>query len=145
MPYSISIESYRGGQCPLQAFFGFFLPVLRQYSFQHTGPFHISSIVETKALRETQILSQCLTFKPHLTLSQTTCLQYKSFENTVSKGEIYSSRAISPFHRVLSTPFWITFCQYQSNLKLSSANSFSLEESRICHLRKGLFVVCKYF
>ena len=34
-------------------------------------------------------------------------------------------------------PIWSTFLPFSSNLKLSSANSFSLEGSRICHLGKG--------
>ena len=59
------------------------------------------------------------------------CLQYKSFENTMEKGEIahdvshsvfYPSREILP---------------YSSNLKLSSANSFNLEEFKICRSGKG--------
>ena len=33
--------------------------------------------------------------------------------------------------------FLRTFCHFLSNLKLSSANSFSLEESKICRLGKG--------
>ena len=56
-----------------------------------------------------------------------TCLQYKSFENT---------RAISPFSTVFSIHFG-NFLLYSSKLKLSSANSFGLEESKICRLRKG--------
>ena len=32
---------------------------------------------------------------------------------------------------------WITFCQFSSNLKLLSANPFSLEDSKICCLGKG--------
>ena len=47
----------------------------------------------------------------------------KPFENTVGKGEI------SPFPTVFSTRL-DTFLPFSSNLKLSSANSFSLEESK---------------
>ena len=43
------------------------------------------------------------------------------------------SRAISPFPTVFSTHL-DNFLPFSSNFKLSSANSFSLEESKICHL-----------
>ena len=68
-----------------------------------------------------------------LTLSQQdlvfTCLQYKSFENTRNEQFIL-------FPRVFSTHL-NNFLQFLSNLKLSSANSFSLKESKICRLGKG--------
>ena len=64
-------------------------------------------------------------------------LQYKTFENSAGKGEIAPLRAISPFPTVFSTGFE-NFLQFSSNLKLSSANSFILEESKICRLGKGL-------
>ena len=47
-----------------------------------------------------------------------------------------SQRAISPFPTVFSTQFK-NFQPFSSDLKLSSANSFRLEESKICHLGKG--------
>ena len=47
-----------------------------------------------------------------------------------------SQRAISPFHSVFST-YLDSFMPFSSNLKLSSANSFSLEESKICRLVMG--------
>ena len=53
-----------------------------------------------------------------------TCLQYKYFENTVGKGEIFPTH-FKKFHP--SSP---------SNMKLQSANTFSLEGSKIC-LGKG--------
>ena len=59
-----------------------------------------------------------------------TPLGNKPFENTVGKG------AISPFSTVFSTRS-DTFLPFSSNLKLSSANSFSLEESEICRLVMG--------
>ena len=34
-------------------------------------------------------------------------------------------------------PVWRTFCCFDKNLKLSSANSFGLEDSKICRLGKG--------
>ena len=58
------------------------------------------------------------------------CLQYKSFENTWGKREI------APFPTVFSTSLE-KFLPFSSNLNLSSANFFSLEESRICRLGKS--------
>ena len=49
------------------------------------------------------------------------CLQYKSFENTVGKGEIARNENFLPF---------------SLNLELKSANYFGLEESKICWLGK---------
>ena len=60
-----------------------------------------------------------------------TCLQYKSSENTVGKGEI----AISPFLAVSSTRLE-NVLPFSSGFKLSSANSFSLKES--IFFRKGM-------
>ena len=51
------------------------------------------------------------------------CLLYRSFENTVGKG------AISPFPTVFSASLE-NFLPFSSNLKLSSANSFSLEVAK---------------
>ena len=61
-----------------------------------------------------------------------TCLQNKSFENNTEKGE----RAISPFSTLFST-YLGNFLPFSSNSKLSPANSFSLEESKICRLGKS--------
>ena len=47
-----------------------------------------------------------------------------------------SKRAISPFPTVFST-LLIHFLLFSSSLKLSFANSFSLEESKICRLGNG--------
>ena len=41
------------------------------------------------------------------------------------------------FSHSVFCPFWRTFPPFSSNLKLSSGNSFSLEESEICRLGKG--------
>ena len=60
-----------------------------------------------------------------------TCLLYKSFENSLGKGEI------SPFPTVFTT-LLKNFLPFSSNLKFPSANSFSLEVSKVCHVRKGL-------
>ena len=50
-------------------------------------------------------------------------------------------RAIYPFPTVFSIRF-DNFMTFSSNLKLSSANSFSLEESKICRLGKGKLRPC---
>ena len=66
-----------------------------------------------------------------LTLSQTRL----SFENTVGKGEIARNEQFLLSHSVFY-PFR-NFLPFSSNLKLSSANSFSLGASKICRLGKG--------
>ena len=68
-----------------------------------------------------QMATSCITFFPFPKQALIfMCLQYKSLENTVGKGEIAS-------HLVNLQPV-------SSNLKLSSANPFNLEESKICCL-----------
>ena len=59
-----------------------------------------------------------------------TCLQYNSFENTVQKGEI-ACYVFYLFGELLP------FLPFPTNLKMSFANSFSLEESKIYCFRKG--------
>ena len=93
-----------------------------------------------KSSEESKVSSVYMHSTFSLTLSQTspdffTCLQHKSFENTVGKGEIARNeqfllfpQCFLPFKKIL--PFSL-------NLKLSFANSFSLEESKICRLGKG--------
>ena len=63
------------------------------------------------------------------------CLQYKPFENTVGKGEIARNEQFLLFP-VFATHLDI-FLPFSSNLKLSSANSFSFEEYKICRLEMG--------
>ena len=58
-----------------------------------------------------------------------------SLENTVGKEEIACHEQFLLFP-VFSTGFE-NFATFSSNLKLSSANSFSLEESKIFRLGKG--------
>ena len=65
-----------------------------------------------------------------------TCLKYKSFKNSVGKGENGRNEQFSPFSTVFST-LLENFLPLLSNMKLSSAKSFSLEESKICCLGKG--------
>ena len=65
-----------------------------------------------------------------------TPLGNKPIENTGEKGEIARNDQFLLFPQC-SLSFWITFCHFSSNLTLSSANSFSLEESEICCLVMG--------
>ena len=65
-----------------------------------------------------------------------TYLQYKSFENTVGKGEIARNEQFLLFPQCF-LPVWRTCSHFHEILKLLSATSFSLEESKICRLGKG--------
>ena len=65
-----------------------------------------------------------------------TCLQYKSCENTEGKGEIARNEQFLLFPQCF-LPIWMDFLSFSSDLKLSSAYSFNLEESKICRLGKG--------
>ena len=72
-----------------------------------------------------------------LTLSQTSPgLQYKSLENTVGKGEIARNEQFLLSPTKFSTRME-NFLPFSLNSKLSSANSFHLEELKICPLRKS--------
>ena len=64
-----------------------------------------------------------------------TCLQYKSLENCVGKGKIDHNKQFLFFPQCFQ-PFE-SFLPFSSNLKLLSANSFSLEKFKICRLGKG--------
>ena len=78
-----------------------------------------------------------------LTLSHTNhvfaCLQYKSFEKIVGKGELASYEHFLFFPLVFST-ISESFMPFLTNLKLSSSNSFSTEQSKVVCLGKGLNV-----
>ena len=66
-----------------------------------------------------------------------TPLGNEPFEDTVEKkGEIACNVQFLLFSTVFSTCL-DNFLPFSSNLKLSSANSFSLEESKICRLVMG--------
>ena len=67
-------------------------------------------------------------FGKELTLSKTSPGFYTS--------PLCLQQAISSFPTVFSTSLE-NLLPFSSKLKLSSANSFSLEESKICHLGKG--------
>ena len=75
-----------------------------------------------------------------LTLSQTSPGFHVSAEQVFwkhcGKRRNCSLRAIPPFPTVFST-IWMDLPPFSSNLKLSSANCFILEESKICRLGKG--------
>ena len=64
------------------------------------------------------------------------CVENKSFENAVVKGEIARNEQFLLFSAVFSTLF-DNFPPFSSNLELSSATSFNLEESNIGCLGKG--------
>ena len=76
----------------------------------------------------------------NFTLSQTSpsfyVLQYKSFENTVGKGEIAGNEHFLLFPQCFSICLE-NFQSFSLNLELSSAHSFTLEESKVCRLGKG--------
>ena len=85
---------------------------------------------------------QSLPFKPHLTLSQTSPCFYLSAvqvleKNTVGKGDITCNEQFHLFPTVLFTRL-DNFLPFLSNLKLSSANSFSFDQFEILSFGKGL-------
>ena len=65
-----------------------------------------------------------------------TYLQYKSFKNTVGKGEIGCNEQFLLFPTMFST-LLENYLPFSSNFKLSSLNSSNLEKSTNCHLGKG--------
>ena len=65
-----------------------------------------------------------------------TCLEYKWFENSVGKGEIARNEQFLFFPQGFLS-FLEKFPPLSSDIKLWSANSFNLEESKICWLEKG--------
>ena len=65
------------------------------------------------------------------------CLQYKSFENTVEKGEIASDEQFLLFPQCFFFILWENVVPLSSNLNLSSANSFESEKSKIPRLGKS--------
>ena len=78
-----------------------------------------------------------------------TCLQHMPFENTIGKGAIASNKqfllfALFFFFFFFFLSFFLfeNFLLFSSNLKLSFANSFSLEKSKILSVGKGLILCC---
>ena len=60
----------------------------------------------------------------------------KPFENTVGKKEIARNEQFLLFPQYF-LPVWVTFFHFHEILKLSSANSSILNESKICCLVMG--------
>ena len=73
--------------------------------------------------------------KPHTFSLLFMCLQYKSFEKTVGKGENPCKEQFLLFPQCFLT--FDNFLPFLSNSKLSSGNFFSFEESKIHRLGKG--------
>ena len=101
----------------------------------------MSTVIQLSNGESSQIHVSWTIFNQYLTLSQTspgffTCLQYKPFDNTVGKGGIARNEQFPLFSTVSSTRLE-SFLPFSSNLKLSSANTFSLEASKNCRLGKG--------
>ena len=71
---------------------------------------------------------------------ESTCLQDMSFENIVGKGEIVHNEQFLLFPHCFSICLE-NFLPFSSNLKLSCANSLSLEESKICILERIKVVI----
>ena len=65
------------------------------------------------------------------------CLQYKSSENTVVKGEIAHDKQFFLFQQCF-LPFWRTICHFHQIQNRQLQRSLSLEESNICQLEKRL-------
>ena len=59
-----------------------------------------------------------------------------SLLKTPGKGGVAGKEQLLLFPQCF-LPVWRSFLQFSSNLKLSSANSFDLKESKICCLGKG--------
>ena len=64
-----------------------------------------------------------------------TCLQYKSFENTVGKDKIACNEHFLLFP--LFSTHLENYLTFSTCMKLLSANSLSLEEPKISYLGKG--------
>ena len=63
------------------------------------------------------------------------CLQYKSFENTVGKGEIAHTEQFLLFQQCCLL-VWRTFCHFLQTCNCCLQNSFGLEDSKVCHWEK---------
>ena len=107
---------------------------------KHKSPFELHSISMVQSVFISMCDSNSSLVKCLSTLSQTSLGFYVSavqvFRKHCRKRRNCSQRAISPFHTLFST-LLENFTPFSSNLKLSSANSFSLEESKICRFGKG--------
>ena len=103
----------------------------------HVGDFRY---VSTTSNVNDLLFNDLLFGKPSLTVSQTNPDFYVSavqiFENTAGKGEIARIEQFLLFPQCF-LPISMDFQPFSSNLKLSSANSVSLEGSKICRLGKS--------
>ena len=77
----------------------------------------------------------CMAFNPFPNKPWFLCDCSLSLLKTLGKGEIARSEQFLLFPQCF-LPIWRTFIHFH-RFKLSSANSCSLEESKICHLGKG--------
>ena len=64
------------------------------------------------------------------------CLRYKSFENTVGKGEIARNKQFLLFPQCF-LPFWITFCHFRQ-VRNCRLQTLSVWKSKICRLVMGV-------
>ena len=64
------------------------------------------------------------------------CLQYKSYENPAGKGENARNEQFLLYTQCF-LPVLKALCHFLQISKLSSSNSFSLEERNICRLGKS--------
>ena len=102
-----------------------------------TSPSPARRLQRIKKLKRQIVKPPGCIFNPFPNQAQVSaCRLYKSFENTVGKGEIARNEQFLLFPRCFQK-FWLNFLPISSNLILSSANSFSLEESSIYRLGKG--------
>ena len=103
---------------------GFYVSAVQVF-WKHCGKHWVLCVCSTSLLKT---LWEALGFM---------CLQYKSFENTVGKEEIARNEQFLLFPQCF-LPIWMNFLPFSSNLKLSSANSFSLDQSKILSSGNGL-------
>ena len=117
----------------------FLTKVLTQCLFQNHWLL-VSRASEVRCEKSTERIvaaTECRTLNPFLNKHCFfKCLQCKSFENIVGKGEIARNEQFLLFSQCF-LPFFMNFPPFLSNSKLLSATSFSLEESKICCLGKG--------
>ena len=99
-----------------------------QYKSQTSPGFYVSAV---QVQNKRWFLRVCSTSPKQALVF--TCLQYKSFENTAGKGEIARNEQFLLFPQCFLS-ILENYLPISANLKLSSANSFSLEESKFCRL-----------
>ena len=114
-----------------------FLTVFSTVSRRKIITLPISDLSSANAFN--MVTSKILAFGKGLTLSQTspffTCLQYKSFENIVGKGEIARNEQFLLFSQCF-LPVWRTFC-HSHQIENCRLSTLSLEECKMCRLGKS--------